>query len=184
MRAFNRVHPGVRIQIYEMTPPEQEEALRSGEIDLALIGDPPTPVRRDFRVEMIRKTEQAMVVPDTHGLAGRRSVDLAEFGADVFVTLHEEQFPGRPEMLAEMFCQAGIKPVVSLKARGLSELLGLVGGGMGVAIAPADLVEMPHAGVVFLKLRKPKRTLKFSAAWREGCEEVEELVGLMKGVVG
>lgn len=182
MRELHRKHTNLKVQIYDMPPPQQEQALRNGEIDLGLIGDPDASVRRDFHVETIRRVDVAMIVPDDHPLAKRKSVELAEFADDIFVTLHEKQFPGRPAMMAEMFCKAGINPEVSLRARGLTELLALVGSGAGVAIAPADLAQLPHSGLVFLKLKKPRRTLMFSAAWCKNIENpgVLELVELMK----
>lgn len=184
MRQFNRKYKNVSLQIFEMTPTQQEEALRNGEIDLALIGEPCPDVKRDYYVDTIRRTEMAMVVPDDHRLAGRKSVNLSEFADDTFVTLHEKQFPGRPQMMADMFSKASINPEVTIRANGLSELLGLVGGGAGVALAPADLVQLPHHGVVFLNMKKPKLTLLFSAAWRKtgDLSGVEALVDLLKGV--
>lgn len=182
MRQFNRKYKNVNVQIFEMSPTGQEEALRNGEIDLALIGELCPAVKRDFHYDTIRSTEMAMVLPDDHPLAGRKSVELAEFAHDTFVTLHEKHFPGRPEMMAGMFSKAGISPEVTLRANGLSELLGLVGGGAGVAMAPADLVQLPHHGVVFVKMKKPKLTLLFSAAWRKTGDltGVEALVELLK----
>tara|TARA_R110002096_G_scaffold112163_10_gene244480 strand:- start:736 stop:1623 length:888 start_codon:yes stop_codon:yes gene_type:complete len=184
MRQFNRKYKNVSVQIFEMTPTEQEDALRNGEIDLALIGELCPNVKRDYHVDTIRRTEMAMVLPDDHPLAGRKSVDLSEFGEDTFVTLHEKHFPGRPQMMADMFSKAGINPEVTMHAKGLSELLGLVGGGAGVAMAPADLVQLPHFGVAFVKMKKPKLTLLFSAAWRKtgDLSGVEALVELLKGV--
>ena len=182
MRWFRASHPKVCVQIFEMSQAEQVEALRNGEIDLALLGAPEPSVRRTYRIETIQHTQVAMLVPDTHRLARRKSVDLAEFATDIFVTLHEKQFPGRPKMMADLFGKAGIQPQVTQKANGLSELLGLVGGGAGVALAPADLVRLPHAGVVFLPLKRPRMTLKFSAAMRreEKRPEIEALIQLMK----
>ncbi|MEM9282540.1 MAG: LysR substrate-binding domain-containing protein [Verrucomicrobiota bacterium] len=183
MRQFNRTDQNVCVQIYEMTPTEQEDALRDGKIDLALIGEARASVQRDFYVETIRKTEMAVVVPDDHRLARRKSVELAELGDDSFLSLHEKHFPGRPQLMADMFAKAGIHPEVTIRANGLSELLGLVGGGVGVAMAPADLEQLPHSGVVFIKLKKPKLTLSYAAAWRREGDEVpavEALVDLMR----
>lgn len=183
MRRFNREHQEVCVQIFELSPSEQEEALRSGEIDLALMGEARPEVRRDFHVETIRTSEMALVVPDDHRLAHRKAVDLAEFGEDTFLSLHEKHFPGRPHLMAELFSKAGIQPGISLRANGLSELLGLVGSGAGVAVAPADLVQLPHAGVVFIKMKRPKLTIPFSAAWRTSGDTVaavEKLIALIK----
>ena len=184
MREFNRTYQNACVQIFEMTPIEQEEALQNGEIDLALIGEPCPNVKQNYHVAEIRRTEMAMVVPDDHPQVGRKSVELSEFGEDSFVTLHEKHFPGRPQMMAEMFSRAGINPEVTIHAQGLSELLGLVGGGAGVAMAPADLEQLPHSGVVFITMKKPKLTLLFSAAWRKSGDlaGVEALVDILKGV--
>lgn len=168
MRKFNRAYRDVCVQIFEMTPSEQEVALRNGEIDVALIGDPSQEVRREFEIETVRKTEMAIVVPDDHRLAGRKALDLAELGEETFLSLSEKHFPSRPKLLADLFSRAGIDPEVSIRANGLSELLGLVGGGAGVAVAPADLEQLPHGGVVFIRMKKPRLTLLFSAAWRRG----------------
>lgn len=189
LRNFNRQDLDYCVQIFEMSPTRQEEALRNGEIDLALIGEPCPELRRDFHVDLIRRTELAMVVPDNHFLAKRKSVDLSEFAADTFVTLHEVEFPGRIELMADMFSKAGISPEVSMRASGLSELLGLVGGGAGVAMAPADLVNLPHPGVAFIKLRKPRRSMPFSAAWRKtgdlsGIKALVHLIRQESGLEG
>lgn len=65
----------------EMSPFRQEESLRRGEIDLALIGEPSPELRRDYHVVTIRRTELAMIVPDNHRLASRKSGDLTSIEA-------------------------------------------------------------------------------------------------------
>ena len=187
MRAFNRKHVGYCVQIFEMSPVHQEEALRNGKIDLALIGEPSPGLRRDCHVDTIRRTELAVIVPDSHPLAGRKVVDLAEFAQDTFLTLQEDLFPGRIELMADMFSKAAIDPEVVMRASGLSELLGLVGGGAGVALAPADLDNLPHPGVAFLKLKKPRRVMLFSAAWRKtgdlkGIQALVHMIQIEGGV--
>ena len=184
MRKFQQAEPTSCLQIFEMSQSEQEEALQSGDIDLGLIGSIGPKVKQSFAVETIRQVEMAVVVPDHHRLAKRKSVNLSELGNDTFVTLEEKHFPGRSDMMADMFCRAEIHPTVTLPARGLSELLGLVGAGAGVALAPADLIQLPHSGVVFIKLKKPKLTLPFSAAWRKtgDLSVVEAFITTLKGI--
>ena len=184
MRKFNQAYDNVCVQIFEMSPSEQREALLDGSIDLGLIGEPSVAVRKDFEVTTIKKTEMAIVLPSDHRLAARKAIDLAELKDDSFLSLHEKHFPERPELMAGLFAKAGINPKITIKANGLSELLGLVGSGAGVAMAPADLNQLPHSGVVFVKMKNPQLTLLFSAAWRknEQSEFVQALIGMMKGV--
>ncbi|MEM7011926.1 MAG: LysR family transcriptional regulator [Verrucomicrobiota bacterium] len=182
LREFNQTHPDVSVQIFEMNPSEQEKALREGKIDLALLGNACPELKKTYEVEAIRKVPMALALPDDHPLAGRKSLDLAELADDTFLSLDERHFPGRPELLEELFGKAKIAPQVSMKASGLSELLGLVGSGTGVALIPADVVQLPHSGVVFIELKRPKITLISSAVWRknEPGQEIPNLVELLQ----
>ena len=182
LRSFNQRHADVCIQIHEMPPNEQVKALREDKLDLALLGTPCPELKKEFKVRAIRKVPMAIVVPSDHTLASRRSLDLAELKNEPFVSLHEKQFPGRPEMMLDMFQRASIFPKIVLKANGLSELLGLVAAGSGVALAPADLNQLPHVGVTFIKLKHPRLTLVSSALWKQECEtpELLDLIGIME----
>ncbi|MFC7337122.1 LysR family transcriptional regulator [Haloferula chungangensis] len=182
MRVFNQRHDDVCIQIRSMPPLAQEKALREGEIDLALLGTPCPQLASEFRVEAIKKTPMAVVLPDDHLLSLRKSIDLSELANEPFVSLHEAQFPGRPVMLADLCGRAGFVADVRMKAAGLQEMLGLVAGGAGVGVLPMDVNLLPHTGVVFVKLRKPTLTLVSSAVWKRESEtkELLDLIGLMK----
>ncbi|MEM7384474.1 MAG: LysR substrate-binding domain-containing protein, partial [Verrucomicrobiota bacterium] len=175
LRQFRQQQPDVCVQIYEMSPSEQERALREGEIDLALLGHPCTELQRSYRTKPIRKVPIAVALPETHRLANRKGIELAELAEETFLSLHEKQFPGRPELLRATFGKAGIAPRILLKVNGLSELLGQVGAGAGVALIPADVDVLPHHGVRFVDLRKPKVTLISSAVWRPDAESPQLL---------
>jgi len=175
LRTFNREHDDVTVQIREMSPLEQENALRDGEIDVALLGTPCPQLLTEFEAQVIQKTQMAIVLPDDHLLALRKSIDLAELEGERFVSLHEKHFPGRPELIKHLGEQAGFTLDVRSKAEGLQELLGLVGGGAGVGVLPEDVDQLPHPGVAFVKMRKPKLQLESSAVWNRAAESQELL---------
>lgn len=182
LRAFNQKHDGVCTQIREMSPLDQERALRRDEIDVALLGTPCPEMVAEFKSEAIIKTPMAIVLPDDHLLALRKSIDLAELEGERFVSLHERNFPGRPALMADLGERAGFTLDVRMRAETLQELLGLVGGGAGVGVLPADVHQLPHPGVVFVQMRKPRLQLVSAAVWREEAEtdEILELVDLLK----
>lgn len=126
----------------------------------------------------------SVILPDNHLLALRKSIDLKELADENFVSLNERDFPGRPELLAELSEQAGFPIKVGVKADGLSEALGMVAGGTGIAVLPEDVDTMPHPGVVFVKMKSPRIYLESSAVWkRHNSEpEVAELVEVLKSV--
>ena len=182
MRKFNKRYRNACVQIFEMSPSEQEEALRKGEIDIALIGEPRPEVRSEFYIETVRETPMAIIVPDDHAMASRKAVDLSELGNEIFLTLSEKMFPDRPRILSDLFTRAGIDPEVTIRASGLSELLGLVGAGAGVAFAPADSAALPHSGVTFLEMKSPQLVLMFSAAWRKtgDASVIEKFIEILR----
>jgi DNA-binding transcriptional LysR family regulator len=166
LKTFNRSHPKVCVQIFEMSPSEQEKALASGEIDLALLGAASLALKRRYHTRPIRVAHMAAVVPTDHALATRRAINLSELGDETFISLDEKHFPNRPEILARLFNRAQINPDVAVHASGLTELLGLVSAGVGVALVPDDLNRLAHPGVSFLRLKAPTLKLTSAAVWR------------------
>ena len=184
LKHYNREQSKVCLQIFEMHPGEQIAALRRGEIDLALPGAASSKVKADFFTRSLRTTPLGMVVPTDHPLARRKSVDLADFAKDLFLSLNEERFPGREGMHQRLFKLAKINPSIGIHASGLNEILGLVGSGAGVALVPTDLNRMQSSGVKFLKLRRPTMTFNFSAVWRDSDHraEVESFVTVLANI--
>ena len=172
LRAFHRTQPDVCIQITEMPPGQQIMALRRGDLDLALPGAASAKVKAEFFTRSLRTTPLAMVVPSDHPFAQKRSVELAEFANDTFLSLNEDRFPGREKMHQRLFAATGLNPSVALHATGLNELLGHVGSGAGVAMVPADLNRIQSSGVTFLKLRRPTMTFNFSAVWQDSKQRI------------
>ena len=85
-------------------------------------------------------------------------------------------------MMKELFGKAGFEPLVVMKAKGLSELLGMVATGVGIALVPLELNHIAHSRVVFARLRRPALSLSFSAVWKQGecAPRVRELVGFLR----
>jgi DNA-binding transcriptional LysR family regulator len=170
LRTFEQLHADTRIQIYEMVPAQQVGALRRDEIDVGLLGMPWSAIEGEFATRVIKRVPMAVIVPADHALASRSSIDLVDLQNEPFISFHEDQFPGRPELLERMFGHVSTPPEVVAKARGHSELLGLVAAGRGVAFAPSDLYAFPHVGVVFVTLGHPQLTLEASAMWKRERE--------------
>lgn len=186
MRKFNESNENTCVQIREINPAQQETALREGELDLALLGSACPELQKDYSISPILRVALSVLLPDNHLLALRKSIDLIELADETFVSLNERDFPGRPEMLAELSEKARFPIKVGVKAEGLSEALGMVAGGAGIAVLPEDVANMPHPGVVFVKMKRPRIFLESSAVWKKhGPEpEVVELVGVLKSVTG
>lgn len=121
-------------------------------------------------------------MPEGHRLAKRRSIELLEVREEAVVSLSEHAFPTRTQMLAEIYGKAGFEPLVIMKAQGLSELLGMVATGAGIALVPMELEQIAPPGLAFVKLRQPQFTLQFCAVWERGEDKgvMRELINFLK----
>jgi DNA-binding transcriptional LysR family regulator len=168
LQVFSQRHAQVEVQLFELPPSKQIEALREGRLDIALIGSACPELSRDWEIESIYCVPLMAVLPSSHPLAARDMLQLAELKNENFVGLDEANFPGRTEVLRDAAKQAGFTPRFRQSADGLSSLLALVGSGQGVALAPAEVQQLPHPNVVFKTLVKPSLQIDFSAALRKG----------------
>lgn len=165
LRRFAVKHPDVSVELRESSPHAQVEQLRAGLLDIALVGNPHPGLRDEFEVRTVLRIPVAAVVPDDHRLARRRAVDLAELADDPFVGLAKRTFPGRNEFICETCQRVGFTPRFVANADSLSSMLGLVAAGRGVTLMPADGASLPHPGVVFARLRRPKAFVESAVAW-------------------
>lgn len=170
LRQFAKRHPRVCVQLLELPPSDQVAALRNGELDMALPGTACRDLRHEFTVTPILSTPLCVVVPDDHQLAHRRVVDLAEVADERFVTLDEQRFPSRKELMTDLRRRGGLNLRVTRKAAGFTEMLALVASGTEIGLAPADLETLPHPGTVFVRLRKPSIRLTSSAIWLKSSQ--------------
>ena len=169
------------IRLKGLSPQDQVRGLREGTLDIALLGNPPAAWKREFAARTLTRTPILAVLPNSHSLAGLASVDLSALAKDDFIGLAEQTFPGRNECIREACQRAGFVPRLTIFADSLTALIGMVGGGMGVALAPAFLEAHPHPGAKFIRLRRPRVFAESVAAWRRGetVESVDSIIEVL-----
>ncbi len=161
---LSRDLPEVSLFLQEMVTEEQVEALRSGRIDVGLLR--PMFNEPDFgRLPLLRES-YLVALPVGHPLAEADSVPLS--------ALREERFivtPARKRRYVEgrfraAFRQAGFEPQVAQEVNQLHTIIGLVGGGIGVALVPHSVSRLDLEGVVYRPLRdKDAPVAELVAAW-------------------
>lgn len=134
----NRV--GVRLQFnQEATFMQLRDKLLAGEIDLLFctkIDDP--------RVEgaLIGEHQIVLLVPESHRLAQRESVDLRELDGEPFIS-----FDNNCQLRSvtdELFRSLGIQPKITMETAQDVIMYGMVAANHGVAIVPRPLGGTPY----------------------------------------
>jgi DNA-binding transcriptional LysR family regulator len=151
VRALRDELPHVEISIRgEMLAPAQLDALRAGDVDIALLRPPVDDPA--IRVEVLRRDRLIAALPAEHPLAQRDLLRVGDLRGEDFIA-HAGQ--GRSVMgglLAAICADVGFAPRIRHEVSETSTLVTLVAAGLGVAVVPAPTADLDIAGVTYRQL--------------------------------
>lgn len=135
---FHQAHPAVKIRLLGGSSDEFIAAIRSGGMDVAVLGLPAgQPPRGVGHRELVRE-DLVAVVSATHRLAGRDNIALAYLDGEAFVDFPVDS-PGRAQSDVA-FRDAGLTRDVAFEAVDTSFMLEVVRQGLAVALLSRDAV--------------------------------------------
>lgn len=161
---LSRELPEVSLVLQEMVTEEQVEALRSGRIDVGLLR--PMFNEPTFGKLPLLREHYLVALPASHPLAQQESIALSALRHERFIVT-----PARKRRYVEgrfraAFRRAGFEPEVAQEVNQLHTIIGLVGGGIGVALVPHSVSRLDLEGVVYRPLRdKDAPVAELVAAW-------------------
>jgi DNA-binding transcriptional LysR family regulator len=151
LAAFRQRFPALEVTVVEAGPDRLVEALRTGDLDLAVVFDhPATGVIRDDGLEshhLLDDPSDLFIHPD-HRLARRKRVTFADLRDEDW--LQPTFGPDSPtEKLLSAACSAaGYEAKVVFRVNDCEMTKALVAVGMGIALLPRIAVHPVHPGVV------------------------------------
>jgi DNA-binding transcriptional LysR family regulator len=168
LRDFAASFPAVRLELRELSIPEQLNALRKSDIDVGFVRTPVDDVELDF----VPLFSEPLIValPRGHPLTKLRRVPVKRLASEPFVMF--QQAPGLVlHNLVLGFCLTlGFTPKVAQEASQSHAVAGLVSGGIGVALVPASTESTRLRGVVYRPLLEKSPPVWTALAWRRGDE--------------
>lgn len=160
---FRETSPGVELELREMTIQEQQRALLDGSIDVGLLR--PLRLPSDIAVSIIYREPFLAVLPSDHPAAARSSVPLQALSDSPFILFPAATSPLFNERILEMCRRAGFTPQVVQEATQIHTVVGLVGAGIGVAIAPATAARFRIPTVTCLPIEDALQPVEVAVAW-------------------
>jgi DNA-binding transcriptional LysR family regulator len=166
LRDFARGHAGVKLELRELTLPQQFEALRRGDVQVGLLRPPVADPELDW--ETLMEERFVLALPAAHALCGLRRVPARRLAGEPFV-----MFPRQPGLvnhdLVMGFClRHGFTPRVAQEAYQTHAVIGLVSAGIGVALVPQSAQRIGLPGVAYRPLREATPLSRTALAWRRG----------------
>jgi len=144
---FTVRHPLVTIKVVEDITPTLLQRLHEGTVDLAVVALP-IPGSELVRVELFHEKFYA-VLPETHRLASRSSISLAELNREPFLLLKEGHC--FRDSLITACRKLKMSPSIVFESGQFATILAMVSAGMGVSAVPAMAVQ-PQPGCKFIPI--------------------------------
>jgi DNA-binding transcriptional LysR family regulator len=138
LASFHRTHPGVDITLIEDSSDPLEEQVRSGKVDVALIGTVGGPPA-GLETFAISKEQLVAAVPLDHPLASRKRTTLSSIRAYPIVCMPEGTAPRT--MFDRTCAERNVQPDIVLQASAPDAVADLAVRGLGVAILTESMAD-------------------------------------------
>ena len=170
-RAVNQLHPGINLELLSQNFAQKAmRLLTRGDIDIALGRWDHIP--DGVRTRVVAVEELVIAVPETHRLADRDSVSIADFRTDHFVTLPAELGSVLNDRLQQLTRDAGYTVDVVQDASDTWTLMSLVSAEVGCSLTLSSVIPSiadPH--LRFLSLSGDVAPIELRMAWRADTDD-------------
>ncbi len=165
---LRKTHPQLKLKLHDLSPREQIDKLRTGELDVALIGQEGALAAREFYSAKLGSLGVCVAVADSDELAAQKKLALRELRGRSFIGIDEDQMPGRNQWMSALSKTAGFKPRFVVIVDGITNVLSLVASENAVTLLPAYFQEFSHPGVVFVPISDASAKWDFIVLWQRG----------------
>lgn len=139
------------LELTEMTTPQQEAALLTGQLDVGLLHPPVA--TDDLIVRPLERDPFLAAFPNGHRLASMTEVSFEEIAREPFVLFPREQGPSLMGAIERLAFEAGCQLRVAATAPRVHSQLAIVAGGVGIGLVAAGAARsMNFEGVRFASI--------------------------------
>ncbi|MGE7906989.1 LysR family transcriptional regulator [Peribacillus sp. NPDC094092] len=157
LTSFSKKYPGIKVFIRENTTEPLLEALKKGELDLALAHSeviyssnidliPP----KGLRAKPLCEDELVLIIAKRHPLEKRKKISIKELREESFVSFKEGS--GIRSQLLATCNREGFEPLIAYECASPRTL---VAEGLGVSVLPRLMTESPGPSISILPLDPP-----------------------------
>lgn len=169
LQIFRERFPDVELVLQELVGKESRQKLLDSDIDVDFdnvynlqdIDD-----QHSLTYEVIRREPLVLVLPETHPLADQTQVLLEDLDQEPFVLPSHDSVPGLYNLILGVCEKAGFQPKMAQEATWMPTVLSLVAGGVGVALLPANAMNLRRARVVYREIQGQSPVFQMASVWR------------------
>lgn len=170
LAAFRQHHPGVELELHELSTAEQLARFASRELDVGLVRHPCD--LAGLELGPVLRRELGVLLPREAPAAALDEVPLAALTGYGLVLFPRAEAPALHDDVLNTCARGGYTPATVRQGRGPSFVRGLVLSANAVAFAPRDTGSAdaagPHADIVWRPLAGSPLAWRHSVAWLQG----------------
>ena len=149
IRRYRTARPRVEVELREMGPAEQQEALNTGEIHVGFNRRIPAAQAGAVVQERVYSDQVFLVMAESHPLAALKKVPLKAIAQEPFVSFERSGAPEFVDQIRDWCSNAGFIPRVVSEVPLMRVILMYVAAGLGVSLVPGCIRCYRQTGVVF-----------------------------------
>jgi DNA-binding transcriptional LysR family regulator len=175
---FRLRHPGVGVELRDMSTPEQIDALGASRIHIGFVR---LPAGRGLRQLPVLEDRLVLALP-AQGKVGYKPGDLSGSRDSPFIMLRRGLSLSLHEHVIRLCARYGFHPRVVQEANEFPTVLGLVAAGLGVALVPESQLRTQIEEITIQRIGDRAAHWKVGAAWRQekGSPLTAEFLALLR----
>jgi len=149
LAAFQRSLPAVSINLFDMTCGDQFRALEESKIDIGFVGFQETIAEPGLEFRVIASYKTVVALAKSNSLTRKTVIKLKDLEPMFLISLSESSYPGYRDWLITACREAGVTPKILHEANTERTLIQAVESGLGVALLPDQIKNLPGENVSF-----------------------------------
>ena len=165
IRDYRKLHPQVKLTLFEMHASVQMPGLVDGRIDIGFTRPLEPPYDGLLCAELLYNDPIVALLPRDHPLAGT-SVQLSALASERFVMCERPVTPVLFDSILALCSSAGFSPNIVNTSPSWPGVLTLVASGEGIALVPAGVHHLRTPGLAFVKILPRTTHVGLAIAWK------------------
>nr|WP_217344765.1 LysR substrate-binding domain-containing protein [Noviherbaspirillum sp. L7-7A]MBV0878945.1 LysR family transcriptional regulator [Noviherbaspirillum sp. L7-7A] len=166
INTYRTRYPNVKLVMQEMSTMRQLAALEDYSLDLAFIRPMDTDIPSHLVMTTLQNHRLSVLMPDHHRLADVDPLSIDDLRNEDFVMFPRDEGTTLNLAIYRLCAEAGFTPRVTMEAREVATITGLVAARCGIAILPDLFQSLGIKGVLFRPIDTPAMVTQLALASR------------------
>ncbi|WP_394749382.1 LysR substrate-binding domain-containing protein [Spongiimicrobium salis] len=175
--ALGKTHPGIQLQLRELTNSEQLLGLKEGHVDIGFMRS--NQVTSDFNIKEVYRENFTLVLPKNHPVNQKNFKNIGQFANAPFILFPNNQSQLYYQQILNLCASYGFSPRVQHQSIHGPTIFRLVENGMGIALIPNSLRDNHNYAIKYIELTEVAQKTALFAVWK-GYNENPALHHLLK----